>query len=163
MVEVRKGAQLALRRIHLSERQFIPWLPVMARSDPEFSTPIFAEPRISLVASITKRSSLYLDLSLRFQPHQYCSGANWWFTGRLGGERVTAGKGKYCYCRRPLSIPSTEEHRMTPHLQTGDTALRYWCQQMSQKILLETSLGGREKQPWLSWSVPDCFPPWAGT
>lgn len=48
---------------------------------------------------------------------------------------------------------------MTPHLQTGDTALQYWCQQMSQKILLETSLGGREKQPQLSWSVPDCFPP----
>lgn len=37
-----------------------------------------------------------------------------------GGRRMTAGKGKHYFSRKPVSFPDAEGCEITPHLPAGD-------------------------------------------
>lgn len=82
-------------------------------SDREASRATSAKSQISFSASISKRSPLYINLSLCFQPHQYNSGCKTVIHWKaLGGERMTAGKGKYYFSRKLLLFPGTEGQKV---------------------------------------------------
>lgn len=171
MVEARKGAQLALRRIHWNERQFVPWLPVMALSDPEFSRAIFAEPRISFVGPISKRSSLCVDVVYAFSHTSTAQGANQWFTGKhLLGREWQQGKANTVTAEGPypsLALRSTGWlHTCKLGIEPCDTGANRWAKRSSWRPVMNQAERKSPDSPdlflfafphelWLRWGCSD--------